>query len=219
MIQPRITRQRWQWAGACRVLQSFGAVIIGIMPCALISADGEPGSLAEVLRESLPKYDSPRPKDPPKRERDPMHAPRRFRPLRTKADANGNVSQEKPVVLPRFMVRPADDLAAYRSAPTLPRMVVRPPVRDEPPVQFETPAARDERLVRKHLSEFDRFFLNRFTPFGVSKEQRARATEAVEHSAQQMDEIAEYLEYGSSSAADEKKAREAFLDTYVARPK
>lgn len=101
-------------------------------------------------------------------------------------------------------------------------MTIQPPVKDEPAEAFETPAARDERLVRKHLSAFDRFFLNRVTPFGVSMVQRAQQAEAIEHSGMELNAIAELVEGNESDKGkteENRRLREAYYDTYIARPK
>jgi hypothetical protein len=113
------------------------------------------------------------------------------------------------------------DFPPLAKAPPLPTLIARPTFHDAPAEPFETPAARDERLVRNHLSEFDRFFLNRVTPLGISKEQRAREAEAVQHSAQELDAIAELTQGAGATAdaAEAKKLREAYLDTYVTRPR
>lgn len=221
MIPPRIMNPHLLGSLVRGAGRGLRVAMVGAIPCLGLSVVGEPTNVTEVLRESLPKYDSPKSKEAPKRAWDPLHSPRPVRARPAKTESTGNVAQEKPIMLPRFMVRPTDNLPATSAQP-LPRMVIRPPVKDMPPVQFETPAARDERLVTKHLSAFDRYFLNRITPFGVSKEQRARAAEAIEHSAQQMDEIAELLESGSTGraeTAEDRRAKEAYLDAYVSRPK
>ena len=125
-------------------------------------------------------------------------------------------------MLPRFIVRPTNKLPPPKPASRLPRMIARPSPRDDPPEQFETDAARDQRLVGNHLTEFDRFFLNRWTPFGVTKEQRAREAEAISRSAQEMAEIAELAEFdgaGKPEGAEAKRVRESYYDIFVSRPK
>jgi hypothetical protein len=126
------------------------------------------------------------------------------------------------ITLPRMVVHGAPDLAKPATSSTLPRMHVRPAGKDTPADPFETPAARDARLVKKHLSAFDRLFLNRFNLFGVSKEQRARQAEDVEQTARQLDDIADLLELNQRdgrNSAEDRKLREAYLDAFVARPK
>ncbi len=127
------------------------------------------------------------------------------------------------IALPRIIVRPTNNTAQAEPAIQLPRIVVvRPAGKEVKPEAFETPAARDERLVKKHLSAFDRFFLNRFTFLGVSKEQRAREAEAIEQSARRLSEIADLLELsrsGKPETAEDRKLNEAYLDAFVSRPK
>jgi hypothetical protein len=106
----------------------------------------------------------------------------------------------------------------------LPRILVRPPVKELPPEEFETPAERDARLVKKHLTAFDRLFLNRFTLplFGIRKESRAREQEAVERTAKQLDEVATILELTQQEQGDSeeaKKLRELYREVFMARPK
>ena len=77
------------------------------------------------------------------------------------------------IVLPQVTVT-GKSVPAQSSG--LPKLNVTRPVKDLPAVPFETAGARDERLVKKHLTPFDYLFLNRFTlPFiGISKEARGR---------------------------------------------
>lgn len=124
-------------------------------------------------------------------------------------------------MLPVFIVR-STSLVPPKAVSPLPKMIARSSFKDEPPDQFETPAARDERLVRNHLSEFDRYFLNGVTPFGVTKEQRAREAEAIQHFAREIGAITELLAVDGSDKAGTEEARkllEAIYDAYVSRPK
>ena len=122
------------------------------------------------------------------------------------------------MLLPRMVVHGAP----VAPPAALPRITVRPAGQDIPAEPFESPGARDARLVKKHLSAFDRFFLNRYNLFGVSKEQRARSAEAIEQGALQLNDLADQLEFnrrpGQETAAD-RKLREAYLDLYLSRPR
>ena len=203
-------------------------MMVGALSLAAQAVWGEETSLRKVFPEGIPVYDPAVSKAPaPPRvsadkRRGSQHAQRSLPNPATASSEKTTVRQEAPVVLPRFMVRSTGPLPESRPAKPLPSMVIRSTVRDEPAEQFETPAARDARLVRNHLSEFDRYFLNRVTPLGVSKEQRAREAEAIRHSAQEMDSIAGLIQADGPGKADEaeaRKLREAYFDTYVARPK
>lgn len=127
------------------------------------------------------------------------------------------------VALPRIVVRPTNNTAQAEPAIQLPRLVVvQPAGKDVKPEAFETPAARDERLVKKHLSSFDRLFLNRFRIFGVSNVQRAREAEAIERSARQLNEVVDLVElsrFGKPETKEDRELNEVYLDTFVSRPK
>lgn len=203
-------------------------MMVGALSLAAPAARGEETNLQKMFPQGVPVYDPVVSKSP---------APPRVSPLKrhvsqrapasppkpeTASSEMTSVRKEAPVVLPRFMVRSTGPLPGSKPATPLPSMVIRSTVRDEPAEQFETAAARDARLVRNHLSEFDRFFLNRVTPLGVSKEERARQAEAIRQSAQEMDAIAELIQAdgpGKANAEEARKLREAYFDTYVARPK
>lgn len=134
------------------------------------------------------------------------------------------VAASEPITLPRIVVHPSDTAARQEPAVQLPRLVVRPKGKDVKPDDFESPAARDERLVKKHLSILDRKVLNRFTLplFGISKEARARHAEAVEQSARRLTEISELVQLsqeGKKETDEDRKLREAYLDAFVSRPK
>lgn len=145
-----------------------------------------------------------------------------------KADASsaaGAASAEEIVILSRIVVQPGGGAEAANVEPTvrLPRLVVRPK-EGAAAEEFETPAARDERLVKKHLSALDRLVLNRFSLFGKSKEQRAREAEAIEQQAWVLGEVAELIEFsqetgGEGETAEERELRELYLDVFVSRPK
>jgi hypothetical protein len=191
-------------------------MIVGALCLAPFSARGELTDVQQAIRESFPKYDPTASKAPPT----PATNPARNRRSAGLVGAQPPKSKDKPALLPVFIVR-STSLAAPKAAAPLPRMIARPSFKDEPPDQFETPAARDERLVRNHLSEFDRYFLNGVTPFGITKEQRAREAEAIQRFAREIGAITELLEVdGADKAGTEeaRKLREAIYDAYVSRP-
>ena len=140
-------------------------------------------------------------------------------------DTAGSAAQPAEVVtLPRLIVRPTGNTEKLEPAVQLPRLMVHPPANDVKPEEFETPAARDARLVKKHLTVFDRMILNRFTLplFGISKEARARKAEAIEHSATALNEIADLIDVTESEKGEteqDRQLKELYLEVFVARPK
>lgn len=177
-----------------------------------------------VLREALPKYDpNAKAAAQPGSAKATRDSKSRGKPgLSDKTASAGSPTNQAPVVLPRMIVRPTDSLPAPPMA--VPQLRVTRPAKDLPAGEFETDAARSERLVKKHLTDFDRLFLNRFTLplFGTTKEQRADGAEAVEHAAQGLNEAAELLAErpaGAPETPEERKLREALRDAYVTRPK
>ena len=140
-------------------------------------------------------------------------------PLST-VDATGET-----ITLPRMVVHALDQNKPQDPAVQLPRLVVRPAGKDQAPDGFETPAAKDERLMKKHLSAFDRLFLNRLKLpplFGTSNEKRARDAEAVEQSARRLNEISELVtlsDTGEPETKEDRELKKAYLDAFVSRPK
>ena len=195
------------------------------LACAVASATNmraaDPKVMSEAIRGGLPKYDPaahhPLSLPPPKLAR--RAATPALPAPSTKQDRLNNI-----VTLPELVVHAnADRSSKAMSAPKLPRLATpRPPGQDAPAEAFETPLARDARLVKKHLSPLDRFFLNRYTPFGITKEQRARQAEALEQNARQLNEFAELIEgrtKDKNQTESDQKLREVYYDTYLSRPK
>ncbi len=79
------------------------------------------------------------------------------------------------------------------SSAQLPRLVTPSSQKDVVFEPFITPEAKAELLVEKHLSVFDRLFLNRFDIFGSNKD-RAGKAEDREQFAFAMNSIAEGIE-------------------------
>jgi hypothetical protein len=132
-----------------------------------------------------------------------------------------NEGTKETVVLPQVTVTGKSGPGRERA---LPRLGVTRPVKDLPALPFETAAARDERLVKKHLTPLDYLFLNRFTlPFiGVPKEARARQMELVSATAATLNEIAESIDsnlWTGRTPEETKQLKEMYYDVYVARPK
>jgi hypothetical protein len=208
---------------------TLGMLLVGTLCLSPLSASGELSSIQKERLEGLPKYDPiahtlpPAPRTMGTSMHRGVSRARAQSPKASSAAVTPNPpSEDKPTILQRFMV--TERRVNAEPAPSFPLMIVRPPVGkdDKTDHTFETPAARDERLVKKHLSDLDRLFLNRYTFFGVSKEKRARESEAVEQASQQLDEVAEALEAKSSGQTEtdeERKLKEAYFDAFVSRPK
>lgn len=177
--------------------------------------------MSETIRGGLPKYD-PAAHDP--RSTLPQKLDRHAATPASPAPSANQDRSAKIVTLPELVVHAnADSPSQAMSSPKLPRLATpRPPGQDSKAEAFETPLARDARLVKKHLSPLDRFFLNRYTPFGITKEQRARQAEALEQNARQLNEFAELIEgrtKDKNQTESDQKLREVYYDTYLSRPK
>lgn len=133
------------------------------------------------------------------------------------AAATNETPTEDAILLPKVTVR------GLTPPKPLPRVEVQKPGRDLPGEEWESDSARAARLVKKHLSVFDRTFLNRFTLplFGLSKEVRSSEAEAVEAKGRQLNELADAVEIGTLAGQDPevtKKLREEFLRIYYSGP-
>ncbi|MEO6005864.1 MAG: hypothetical protein ABIZ04_25815 [Opitutus sp.] len=203
-------RRRWLTTGALATFTLAGDP--GMDALAVEST-----AVHNAVTSTLPRY------DPQVRENYLANRPLEPVPVSKPQESAGSASPTAPLVtLPRIVVRPGEKQSPA-PRPSLPRTMVHPPVKEVPKDEFLTPEAEAARLVEKHLSRFDRFFLNRFTLFGgQSKESRARDAEAIEHAAVQLNAIADLMDVASSEPrdpAEEKKLRDLYLDTYVKRPK
>ena len=176
----------------------------------------------EELRRTLPKYD-PNPSPPVAAEAPlkPKVGPRltSIPPLREEPPA------EPPPPLPvdaDVIVLPAVRVEGKASRAPLPRASVAPAEKSVTIDRFATPEERTAKLVEKHLSAFDRLFLNRFTPFGYSKEARAADAEALEQNAWQLNEVADRLELWRASGTDPaeyERLKKLYLEAYHDRVK
>jgi len=125
-------------------------------------------------------------------------------------------SGEKILELPAITIRPDTDLPFY-----LPRLTTPTPVDNEPGEPWESPGARDARLVKNHLSKLDQL-LNRFAWFGSSLAARARQAEATKEKARQMNRLAFAIEMQAALGLDPeevKKLRAEFEKLYYSGPK
>lgn len=205
--------------------RSHAATAVGIV-WALIAVgpdvDAASESMREAIRARLPHYDPDLRASPAAKAPADGAAAYGAKPNEVPANPSPQPTGD-PLALPRMTVR-ARQGAKPEPALQLPRIVVRPAVKELPPEEFETKEGRDARLVKKHLTTFDRLFLNRFTLplFGIRKEKRAREAEAVEQTAKQLDEVATILEITQQEqgdSAEAKKLQELYRDVFMARPK
>ena len=212
-------------------------ILMGLVICVLTSgspttplrAAPDVESVRNDIRVGLPKY-NPKIRENHLAQQEAMH---RAADSATQYGVKQGATESLPtsdvpgktITLPRIVVRPRDASSESEPAVQLPRIVVRPAEKDVPPAGFETPDAKAERLMEKHLSTFDRKFLNRLKlpPFcGTSNEQRARDAEAAEQSARRLNEISELVERSDTGEPETKEDRElkkAYLDAFVFRPK
>ena len=89
---------------------------------------------------------------------------------------------------------------------------------------FLTGAARDEALIKKHLSPLDYAVLNRFylPLLGQSREARARQAEEALHWTLQLNEFADQMSVMKAAGTSEeelKKLKEEYYKLYMMRPK
>lgn len=102
----------------------------------------------------------------------------------------------------------------------LPRLVAPAPQKDVKFEPFMTPEAETELLVEKHLSVFDRLFLNRFDIFGSNKARAAEAEDR-EQFAQAMNSIAEGIEQADAwglTEKEKKQLKKEYLQLLISRP-
>lgn len=186
-------------------------------------------TVRDGIRDTLPKY------DPKIREAHLSELGKAAEPPESGAEVYGvkpgstdtlpsSDTSGEVITLPGMIVLPIDNTAKAKPAIQLPRLVVRPVGDDVEADQFETPASRDERLIKKHLSPLDRKFFNRFTiPFmGVTNAQRARDAEAAAQAARRLNEISDLIELGSEGkpqTEEDRKLQKVLLDAFVRRPK
>lgn len=191
--------------------------------------------MREALSSTLPKFgegvETPKPVVEEVKTRatlvrlpaSPMIPPAKVEPPAKTETEKSEPAQDPVVVLPQVTVTGKSKPGAEADSP-LPRLNERAPVKDLPAVPFETASARRERLIRKHLTAFDRLFLNRFTMpiFGVSQASRAEQLEREEVTARAFNEVAENIEWTfwtGKTPEEKKKLKEMYYDILVSRPK
>lgn len=102
----------------------------------------------------------------------------------------------------------------------LPRLVAPAPQKEVTFDPFIPKAAQTELIVEKHLSVFDRLFLNRFDIFGSNKK-RAMEAENRELFAHAMNSIAEGIEQADAwglTDAEKKQLKKEYLELLMTRP-
>lgn len=177
---------------------------------------------AEVLRRALPDYDP--------RIREKAVADEAKRTADRRADAWRRAEQAPPVEAPRPKIDPPDSKVLE-----LPKVTVRsnvepikrlpraipypPPVKNLKFEPFETPAGRDARLVKKHLTKVEQALISFFggSPVGVAREAESLAQKAAD-----MDELANSLELQEAAGRDPddiKKLHAEYLKLYYSGPR
>jgi len=128
-------------------------------------------------------------------------------------------SDEATVVLPKMVV------AAARENPIpLPRVHIPSPAKDLKGEPLESPGARTERLIAKHIAPLDKL-LNTFRlkVGSGSLADRAKQMEAVESAAVQLNDIAALLELsllaGTETLEEQKALRAELLKASYNRPR
>lgn len=102
----------------------------------------------------------------------------------------------------------------------LPRLVTDAPQKDVKIEPFLTPEAKAELMVEKHLSVFDRLFLNRFDFLGSNKARAAKA-EYREEFAHSMNFIADGIEQADVwglTEEEKKQLKREYLELLMSRP-
>jgi len=101
--------------------------------------------------------------------------------------------------------------------PSLPRVQVDAPVKNLPEPEFESPSARADRLIQKHLTASERKFA------GKSAAGQAMHREAVESAARELNRVAAMIELCAALGLEDekslKKLRAEFFKAYYERPR
>lgn len=209
-----------------------GALLIVVLSLSSVAAADDQESshhkqVMDALRRGLPKYEAkdPAPSPTPQKNASSTPSDTPF-PSETQTAAGGppssqNEKSEGAIPLPKMVI---NSLPIYKGplANPLPRIPVKAPVKDVQVDDFTSPAERDRRLVEKHLSAFDRTFLNRYNIFGVSKESRAREAERLEQSAIQLNHIADIIEVDQQfgiETEEDRKLRKEYIKLLRTRPR
>lgn len=178
-----------------------------------------PAEAKQAIQAGLPRYDPAAyekaqadkaaraaPKNAPAALSEPTPA--------TPTPTTSAAASEHTLALPTVTVHPNTDFPK-----PLPRITEHQPLHDTPTELFESPAGRDARLVRNHLSKFDQI-VGRL--FGFNPVVRAKEREAEKEKARQMNEFAAALEMQAALGRDPeeiKKLRAEYTKLYYSGPK
>lgn len=184
-------------------------------------AQGEPRSVREALRESLPKY------DPSVRERaladkaaaETKAGAEAATPARTNESGEQASEEESGSIrLPEVIVE--EHRAQPRPLPHMHRPVPPGKANLEP---FVSPAERDRELVKKHFTPLERAMNRLHLPLvGAPLAAHAREAEAKLQYANQLDQLAAMIAYMESQGASKEEIAELralYMDLYLARPR
>jgi len=206
---------------ACVRWTTTAALLALLVMAPRLCAQSGAGTFHEAVTSGLPRYDPSihEKAEAAKAAAAPKNIPGpvpESEPAKPAAGTN-ETPAEDAIPLPKVTVR------GLTPPKPLPRADVQKPVKELPGEEWESESARQARLVKKHLSVFDRTILNRFTLplFGISKEARAHEAEAVEAKGRQLNELAAAAEIGTVAGQDPemvKKIREEFLRIYYSGP-
>lgn len=192
-------------------------------------------SSSQAIKEGLPGYDPNARSEKPAEPAPPVTP----RPLKRLSDPYARLPEVKivpgaapaPVAAPvnkDTIVLPKMTITGQQEKlPALPRIFVQPPARNvkEPAdPNMETPAARNARLVAKHISGFHHALNSHPIPLiGETLEAKARKAEAIEVSARQLNTVADLLELslltGTETPEEQKKLRAEYWKVFYERPR
>lgn len=206
----------------------FPVAVLALLGFAVLATAGT--EIDQAIKSGLPAF------DPKARAEDPTKTPSiptTPRPLKRLSDpyarlpavkivpsavpaAPAAVAESKNVfVLPKMTVN-----GEKEKRPALPHLFVQPPVKkvEEPAdPNWETPAARSARLVKKHIGSFEQAINGR------AAAGKAAAAEAREHAAKQLNSIADLLELSAQLGLDDpeeqKKLRAEYQNALLDRPR
>ncbi len=199
---------------------------LGFAASALASPESD-----RALKDSLPAYDSKAQSADPAQQTPAKATPRPIKrvsdpalrlpevkivPGAAPAAPAATPENKEVLVLPKMTVNSARDKTI-----SLPRLFVAPPLKKvEEPLDpnYETPAGRSARLVKKHVSPL-------FESLNGNKASAAKAAEAEarEQSAKQLNSIADLLELsaalGLDEPAEQKKLKAEYDNLMADRPR
>ena len=198
------------------VLFSAAATLALLAPLAAADA---PADSKQAIQAGLPHYD-PAAYEKARAEKAARAAPKNAPAPLPEAKLAAPVTtasaalSEGILALPKVTVHPDTEPPKH-----LPRIEEHQQLHDTPAERFESPAGRDARLVRNHLSPLAQA-LHKI--FGISAVAAARQMEAERQKAQQMNELAAGIEIQEALGRDPeeiKKLRAEYTKLYYSGPK